>query len=119
MNRLHFNGMDYAPTADFGLLMNANNVAQNLNIRTHVGSVLSTDIFYKEDTNHWRLWADHGVLAIEMETSVLYTLAARHKVRALTLLSVSDSLVTHESSSALERETRFGNMVKVALQIAP
>lgn len=119
VNRLHFDGMDYAPTADFHLLMDAYAKAKSLNLRTHVGSIFSSDTFYRTDPDHWKLWADHGVLGIEMETTALYTIAARHKIRALTLLQVSDSLVTHEYTTAKERETMFSDMLRVALEIAP
>ena len=81
----------------------------------HVGSVLSSDVFYNEDPEEWKLWARHGVLAVEMETSALYTIAARKQCRALSILTVSDSLVTGEASGSLEREQNFTDMVEIAL----
>jgi purine-nucleoside phosphorylase len=62
--------------------------------------------------------AEFGVLAVEMEAAALYTLAAQFDVRALTVLTVSDHLVTHEETSALERQTTFSEMVRIALDTA-
>ena len=59
--------------------------------------------------------AEHGVLAVEMEASALYTLAAKHGRRALAVCTVSDHIVTGEETSAQEREQTFGDMVEIAL----
>jgi len=74
-------------------------------------------VFYKDDPDWWKIWADYGLLACEMETNGLYTLAARFNVRALSILTVSDSLVTDESSTAEQREQGFPMMAKIALEI--
>ncbi len=117
MNRLRFQGMDFAPTADFGLLLKAYEASQARGIPVHVGNILSGDTFYGEDPDGWKLWAKYGVLAVEMETSALYTLAARFGVRALSIVTVSDSLVTHERLSPQERETSFRQMIEIALEL--
>jgi purine-nucleoside phosphorylase len=117
-NRLRFNGMDYAPTAGFRLLKKAYDVATHKGIAVKVGSILSSDNFYNADPEQWKLWASYGVLAIEMETSALYTLAAKHHVEALTILTVSDSLVTNEEESAEAREKAFTQMFEIAFEIA-
>jgi len=117
INTIYFKGMDFAPAADYELLKQANLSAIELGIPVHNGSVFSTDLFYNEDSMHWKIWAAHKVLGLEMETSVLYTLAARHGVQALALLSVSDNLLTGQISSAEARETSFMDMVKIALLI--
>ena len=114
-NHKTFKGMDYSPTADFGLLLQAYNQSKDKKKNIHVGSVLSSDVFYNEDPEEWKLWARHGVLAVEMETSALYTIAARKQCRALSILTVSDSLVTGEASGSLEREQNFSDMVEIAL----
>lgn len=113
-----FKGMNYAPTADFGLLRKAWDSAISRGFTVHVGNILSTDTFYDEDPEGWKLWARYGVLAAEMEAAGLYTIAARHGVRALTALMVSDSLVTHQSISPADRQTGFVEMVTVALEAA-
>ena len=66
--------------------------------------------------NGWKLWAKYGVLGLEMETYGLYTLAAKNKVNALSILTVSDNLITHELTSSEEREKTFTNMVELALE---
>ena len=114
-----FRGMAYAPTADFDLLRRAWDSATARGFAVHVGNVLSSDTFYDVDEpDGWKLWARYGVLAVEMEAAGLYTAAARHGVRALTALMVSDSLVTHESLSPAERQSGFAEMVTAALDAA-
>jgi purine-nucleoside phosphorylase len=116
MNRFRFDGLiDYAPVADFGLLRTAVDVATGRGIEMTVGPVLTTDAFYTERPDLYDRLADHGVLAVEMESSALYTIAARYKARALTILTVSDHLRTGERSSAEDREQTFTQMVEVAL----
>ena len=118
VNKLRFNGMDYAPTADFGLLNAAWNKSQELGIPAKVGNILTSDTFYADDPDGWKLWAEYGVLTAEMETAALYTLAAKFKARALSLLTVSDSIVTHEKTTSDERQTTFRQMMEIALEIA-
>lgn len=81
-------------------------------------NIMSSDTFYQDDRDVYQLWARFGVLAVEMEAAGLYTLAAQHGVRALTVLTVSDHLVTHEETTAEERQTTFNGMVEVALDAA-
>jgi purine-nucleoside phosphorylase len=118
LNKIRFNGMDYSPTASFKLLQKAYEVAKSKGIDPKVGNILTTDTFYGDDDEAWKLWAKFGVLAIEMETSALYTIAAKYNVDALTILTVSDSMITHELTSAEERQTTFNKMVEIALEIA-
>ena len=118
MNRIRFNGMDFAPCASFALLKSAFDNAVKLNIPVKVGNILSEDSFYGDDPDAWKLWAAYGVLAVEMESSALYTLAARFGVGALSMLTVSDNLVTKELVSSEERESAFTEMMKLALETA-
>ncbi|MBK6535438.1 MAG: purine-nucleoside phosphorylase [Deltaproteobacteria bacterium] len=114
-----FPGMTFAPTADFHLLHRAWQSANERGFKVHVGNVLSTDTFYDVDQpDGWKTWASHNVLAAEMEAAGLYTIASRFGARALAVLMVSDSLVTHESLSAAERQTGFADMVHAALDAA-
>ena len=53
-----------------------------------------------------------------MESAGLYTVAAKHKAKALTILTISDSLVTGERTSSKERETTFKDMIAIALELA-
>lgn len=118
VNKLRFNGMDYAPTASFYLLKKAYEIAREKGIEPRVGSVLSSDTFYNDNPDEWKKWADYGVLAVEMESTALYTLAAKYKVNALTLLTVSDSLVTGSMTTSEERQKTFTKMVEIALESA-
>ncbi len=119
INKLRFEGMDYAPTASFHLLLKAYEASRERGARVHVGSMFSSDTFYDDDPDWWKKWAEYGALVCEMETSGLYTLAAKFKVEALSVLTVSDSLVTGETSTAEQRERDFTQMAEIALEISP
>lgn len=113
-----FNGMNYAPTADWDLISKAGSVASELGMKVKAGNILSSDTFYDENPESWKSWAKYGVLAIEMEAAALYTLAARFGVKALCLLTVSDSLVSREETTSEEREKSFTQMMELALETA-
>src|ERR1700759_1095015 len=117
MNRIRFGGMDFAPTADFDLLRRAHALAVARDLPVRTGGVLTTDAFYPDNEDWWKIWARYGVLAAEMETAALYTLAARFGARAVALLAVSDHIVTGEHSSAEERQIGFGKMAELALAL--
>ncbi len=108
----------FAPTASWTLTKKAVDIAQSKGIPTRVGNILSSDIFYDDDPDTWRKWARMGVLAIEMEAAALYMNAARAGANALCILTVSDSLVSHEITTAEERQTSFTNMMEIALELA-
>lgn len=114
MNRLTFNGIDYAPTANFELLKKAydSGIEKGLNLK--VGNVFTADMFYNDNADH-KKWADYGILAIEMETAALYTLAAKFNRNALSVLTVSDHILTGEETTSEERQTTFNDMIEVAL----
>ena len=118
MNRIRFEGLDYAPVADFHLLRAAYDGAEakGLPVATHVGLIFSSDSFYSPRPELTARMVDYGVLAVEMEASALYTLAAQYGRRALAVCTVSDHIVTGEHTSAREREQTFGDMVEVALE---
>ncbi len=116
VNRIRFQGLDFAPTADFELLEKAWRRGKEIGLSVKVGSIISSDSFYSEDPDQWKMWARYRVLAVEMETAELYTLAAKFNAKALAILTVSDSLVTHEATSAQERETTFKTMLELALE---
>ena len=118
MNRIRFEGLDYAPVADFGLLRTAVDLAEskNLPVATRVGLILSADSFYNPRPELTARMAEYGVLAVEMEASALYTLAAKFGRRALAVCTVSDHIVTGEETSAQEREQTFRDMVEIALE---
>ena len=117
-NKIRFGGRDFAPSASFSLVKKAWEAAQERDWHTSVGPVITSDMFYTEDPEEWKLWAKFGVLAVEMETAELYTLAAKYGRECLSLLTVSDHIITHELTSSEERQTTFTRMMEVALETA-
>ncbi|MFT4414070.1 purine-nucleoside phosphorylase [Fredinandcohnia humi] len=117
INRLTFGGVDYAPTASFNLLKNAYDVGVEKGLQLKVGNVFTSDVFYN-DNAELEKWAQYGILAIEMETTALYTLAAKFGRQALSVLTVSDHILTGEETTAEERQTTFNEMIEVALEAA-
>lgn len=118
LNKIRFNGADYAPTASFKLFQKAIEIASEKNIKIKAGNILSSDEFYTDNFDDYKKWAAFGVLCVEMETAGLYTVAAKHNVNALTILTISDSLVTEERTTAEEREGTFKEMIQIALDLA-
>jgi purine-nucleoside phosphorylase len=115
INNRFFNGTDYSPTANFDLFMQCIEVAKQKNIPIKAGNVLSSDIFYEPDPDWYKIWSEHGVLCVEMETSILYTLAAKYNVQALGIFTISDSLLSKEFISAEERQNSVHQMTDLAL----
>ncbi|MGL5051862.1 MAG: DeoD-type purine-nucleoside phosphorylase, partial [Fusobacteriaceae bacterium] len=118
VNRLRFGGADYAPTASFDLFRKAVASADRKGIEIKAGNILTADEFYGDNFEDYKKWADFGVMCVEMETSGLYTVAAKHGVKALTILTISDSLVTGEATSSEERQSTLKEMVEIALETA-
>lgn len=116
----HFPGMTFAPTASYRLIQLAAANAAKMNIPVKFGNVLSSDLFYHfpEEGDAYELWRKYNTLAVEMESAGLYLLASRLGVEALSLLTVSDHLLTGEHVSAEERQLNFTNMTKLALSLA-
>ncbi len=116
MNRPRFDGLiDYSPVADFDLLRRAVDAAAGRDITMRVGPIVSVDAFYGDRPDLYDKLATYGVLAVEMEAAGLYTLAARFKARALTIVTISDHIVRGEHISAEDRERSFSDMVQIAL----
>jgi purine-nucleoside phosphorylase len=121
MNTIAFEGLDYAPVADFGLLRAAVTAAEarvDAAETCHVGLIFSSDSFYAARPELVARMVEYGVLAVEMEASALYTLAAKFDARALEICTVYDHIVTGEETSSAEREQTFGTMVDLALSAA-
>ena len=113
-----FRDLNFAPTADFGLMRAAWAAGQARGTALHAGPIYSSDIFYDERPDLQDQMQRHGVLCVEMETAELYTLAARHGRRALAVLTISDHLLTGEALPSDQRETSFADMVHIALEAA-
>lgn len=118
INRKIFGGsVDFAPTANFDLLKKAFDAGVEKNLNLKVGNVFTADLFYDDYAEHEK-WANYGILALEMESAALYTLAAKFGRKALSILTVSDHILTGEETTAEERQTTFNDMIEVALEAA-
>ncbi|NQX82803.1 MAG: purine-nucleoside phosphorylase [Flavobacteriaceae bacterium] len=117
INNFRFDNANYSPTADFKLFQKAVEIAKNKNIELKAGNILSSDEFYADDFESYQKWSKFGVMCVEMETSGLYTIAAKHNVNALSILTISDSLVTGERTSTKERESTFKDMIEIAIEM--
>ena len=106
----------FAPIADFGLLSKAAENCSKLGYEYFVGNVVSSDIFYDERES-WKQWKKMGVLALEMESCALYANAAKFGKKALTILTISDSLISHEETTPEERQCSFTRMMDLALSL--
>lgn len=120
MNKVRFNGKDFAPTANFELLKKAWEVAEENKFSVHVGSILTSDFFYGEShlSDPFLSWKTYGVLGIDMEAAALYSIAAKYNKRALAILTVSDHLLKKQAISANDRQNSFKDMINLALQLA-
>lgn len=115
INTSRFGSFQFSPTADFDLFMKAALFAKENNIPIKAGNVLTQDQFYQDDPKGYKKWAEYGVLCVEMETAGIYSIAAKQSVKALSILTISDSLVTGEITSSKERESSFAKMIEIAL----
>lgn len=113
-----FREVNFAPTADWSLLSAAVTAARALGTTPHVGGIYSSDVFYDERPDLTEQMTRHGILGVEMEAAELYTVAARFGARALAVLTVSDHLQTGEALPSSERQSSFGDMVRIALEAA-
>ena len=113
-----FKDLNFSPVASWELLNKAARIAEAKKLKTHIGGIYSSDTFYDERPDLTKEMTRHGVLAVEMETAELYTLAARYNCRALAILTASDHLITKEELSPSEREKSFSSMVELALETA-
>src|SRR6266508_553526 len=107
----------HCPTADWGLVHEAVHQAKELGQPIHVGPIVSSDVFYNPDGEQYQRWSDRGILAVEMESSILFTLGALRKVHAGCLLTVSDIVVEGEFKRITDDELRAAvdRMTRVAL----
>ena len=115
INDSRFVNSNFSPTADYDLFLKAVDYARENNIPIKAGNVLSSDEFYEDDYNTYKKWTDFGVLCVEMEAAGIYTVAAKYNVKALTILTISDSLVSGEKTTSKERENTFSTMIEIAL----
>lgn len=108
----------FSAIASWDLLSKAKKVADEKNIEVAIGNVLTGDNFYAPKEATPSNWAGMGVIAAEMETYALYCNAAYAGVNALTILTVSDSIVNKVETTSEEREKSFTQMMEIALELA-
>jgi purine-nucleoside phosphorylase len=113
-----FKELNFAPSADFDLLNKAYQHATGKKRPVHVGGVYSSDTFYDERKDLNKEMIRHGILAVEMETAELYNLALRYHCKALSILTISDHLLTGKTLDSTDRERSFAEMVEIALESA-
>lgn len=118
VNTRIFEGASYAPAADFSLLSAASEKAAELGLSVMCGNVLTSDSFYQYGGGMMERWAEFGVLAVEMETAALYTIAARYRRRAVSVLTVSDNVATGEAMPMIDRQESLRDMAVLSLETA-
>lgn len=119
MNDATFGTYTYAPFADFGLLRRAADLAGERGFRWHAGGLVSSDTFYVTGgVKAYGALPEHGVLAVEMEAAMLYTLAHKFKAKALAICTMTDCLITGDQIDADQRQTSLTDMVELALDTA-
>jgi len=107
---------NFSPIASFELMQRAQRAAELTGVKLHAGNLLTSDVFYNDDTVGINTWLRMGVLAVEMEAAALYTNAARAGKKALCLCTISDKVFNREEAmTAKERETSFTQMIDIAL----
>lgn len=107
----------FSAIASFDLLKKATKAAEEMGVSYHAGNVFASDVFYDKNAS-WKDWAAMGCLGVEMESYALYAIAAEAGVNALTILTVSDSMVSGEEMGPQERQNNFTTMMKIALETA-
>ena len=115
MNRLRFNGHDYAAMADYCLLKRWVEAAEAKGVNFTVSNVFTSDTFYHLGDEIYDIAARLGIVAVEMEAAALYRIAAEQGRAALAVMTVSDHITKEEHLSAQERETSFGEMMEITL----
>src|SRR5437870_2401050 len=110
----------HCPTASWNLIHEAVHLAKHSDQDLHVGPIVSSDLFYNPDGGQYERWSARGVLAVEMEAAVLFTLGAIRGVQAGCLLTVSDVVVEQEFKRISDEELRAAvdRMTRIALATA-
>ncbi|MCW2486564.1 purine-nucleoside phosphorylase [Candidatus Symbiopectobacterium sp. NZEC127] len=116
VNRLRFKDHDFAAIADFELVRNAVDAAQDKGITVRVGNLFSADLFYTPDPQMFDVMEKYGILGVEMEAAGIYGVAAEFGAKALAICTVSDHIRTGEQTTSHERQTAFNDMITIALE---
>ena len=116
VNRLRFKDHDFAAIAEFDLVRNAGDAAQDKGITVRVGNLFSADLFYTPDPQMFDVMEKYGILGVEMEAAGIYGVAAEFGAKALAICTVSDHIRTGEQTTSHERQTAFNDMITIALE---
>lgn len=116
VNRIRFQGHDFAAIADFDLARRAVAAAERLEIPVRAGNLFSSDLFYTPETGMFDVMEKMGIVGIEMEAAGLFGCAAECRKAALAICTVSDHIRTGETTTSEERQTSFNDMVRIALE---
>jgi purine-nucleoside phosphorylase len=109
---------EIAAVSDFRLLSKAVQRAEELKLPFHIGNILSSDTFYDFDKGSWKSWAKMGISCLEMEAYALFLTAMSLNASALTICTISDSLITGECMASQDRENTLNQMISLSLDIA-
>ena len=115
VNRMRFGGVDFAATADFGLVAAAVAAAKNKKVPVKVGNIFSADLFYDPNPEFFQTMKKYGIVGVEMEAAGLYGVAAEYGAKAMTICTVSDHILRGELTTSKERELGFDKMMEIAL----
>jgi purine-nucleoside phosphorylase len=115
--RHYVGGEPHTPTADWELVHAAVHAAKELEQAVRVGPIASSDTFYDPDPGRHRRWSDRGILGVEMEAAVLFTIGALRGVHAGCLLTVSDIVIGEQFTriSDADLQAAVDRMTRVAL----
>lgn len=113
-------GEAHAPAADFAMVESAVRNAREVGRQIRVGGIVSSDVFYQPDMQRAERWSSRGILAVEMEAAVLFTIASLKKVRASAMCTVSDIVVDGEFVRISDEDLRkaVDEMTEIALEVA-
>ncbi|NIH16459.1 MAG: purine-nucleoside phosphorylase [Buchnera aphidicola (Periphyllus lyropictus)] len=118
INRLRFGGYDFSSISDFKMLYQAYIISKNYNFNVHIGNIFTTDSFYGKDSIFFNLIKKFNILAIDMETSGLYSLSSELKFKSLSICTVSDEIFSKKKITSLEREKTLNNSILISLDLA-
>ncbi len=118
VNRTRFNGFDFAAIADYGLLQRAVECSAEHDVAVKVGNIFSADLFYTPIPEFFDTLEKYNILGVDMEAAGLYGVASEFGAKALTILTVSDHIRTGEATTPEERQTKFTEMMHIALDTA-
>ena len=116
VNRIRFNGHDFAAIADYELMNSIVTTAKKLKIKYCVANVFTSDYFYPpQGTEMWDIMEKYNIPVVEMEIAGIYGVAAEYGAKAVALCTVSDEVRTGKGLSIEERQSSFDQMIEVAL----